>query len=186
MRVKIGIIMICVIASACGMMGGGSGISVGYDGSSGSVSPTSTAMLVDTVGDSSSDKKMVSHTFVIANYELDEKLTKMKLQGSAKEDGRMRVEITIIGAKGTDKETAVKPGEYTAREGNVGSPENSVNGGRIAYSEDGKEKRVYVGGADMKAGKVTIDSVSGDTISGEVDISAGDNYIKGKFTAKTK
>ena len=177
--------LLALVTVACNMLGGSSGVAVTYDGTSGTVSPKSTAVMVDTIPDSSSDKKMVSHTFVIANYDLGEKVTKMSLQGSAKEEGRMRVQITIIGEKGTDEKTPVKVGEYPARVGNVGSPVNTVNGGRIAYSKGGKEQSVYVGGADMKAGKVKIDSVDGGNISGEVDISDGKNSIKGKFTAKS-
>jgi hypothetical protein len=48
------------------------------------------------------------------------------------------------------------------------------------------------GGADIKNwfdrstlnGEVRITSVSGDSASGEIDVSAGQNAVKGSFTAK--
>ena len=184
MKTKLILVMVALLTGACGMLGGGGGLAVTHKDGSGSVDAKSTAMIVDTVGDSSSNQAMVSHTFIVANYDLPEKVTKMALQGSAKEDGRMRVEITIIGKKGTTKSTPVEPGEYKARVGNVGSPESSVNGGRILVGSDGKEASTYVGGADMKEGKVTIASVDGDMITGEVDITDGTNSIKGKFSVK--
>ena len=182
MKTKVILMMVALLTGACGMLGGGGGIAVTHKDGSGSVDAKSTAMMVDTIG--SGDQAMVSHTFIIANYDLPEKITKMKLRRTAKEDGQMRVEINIIGKKGTNKSTPVEPGEYQARVGNVGSSENSANGGRILVGKEGKEESTYVGGPDMKAGKVTITSVDGGTINGEVDITDGTNSIKGKFSVK--
>ena len=164
----------------CGLMGGGQGIAVQYDGKSATVEPKSTAVIVDTVGD------MVSHTFVIANYDLGDKVSKMSLQGSAKEAGKMRVQFTIIGAKGTDEKTPVKPGEYPSRVGNTGSAENTANGGRFSYAGEKREESKGTSLADMKAGKIKIDSVDGGTITGEVDLTDGKTSIKGKFSVKAK
>ena len=166
------------------MLGNSAGITVNYDGKSATVPIQFQAVMIDTIGDSASDAKMVSHTFVISNYDLGEKITEMNLQGSANEEGRMRVGFTIIGEKGTDEKTPIKVGEYLSRVGNVGETINSANGGYFAVSVDGKEELKFLTLSEMKAGKIKIDSVSGDTVSGEVDITDGDMSIKGKFTLK--
>ena len=186
LRNTFALVVLGLLALGCGLMGGGQGIAVETDGKSATVEPKSTAVIVDTVGDTSSGKAMVSHTFVIANYDLGDKVSKMSLQGSAKEEGKMRVEFTIIGAKGTDEKTPVKQGEYPSRVGNTGSPENTANGGRFSYAGEKREESKGTSLADMKAGKIKIDSVSGDTITGEVDLTDGTTSIKGKFSVKAK
>lgn len=171
---------LALFVASCGIVGSSSGIEVAYDGKSATIEPASTALITGTASDS------VSHTFVIANYDVGDNVSHNSLSGTAKEEGRMRALFMIIGEKGTDKNSPVKTGEYPARVGNVGSSAQTVNSGNIFYSKDGKEKAVFVGGADMKEGKITINSVGGGQISGEVDITDGENSIKGPFTVNTQ
>ncbi len=172
------IVAVVVFAGACGLMGGGSGVTVTYDGNSESVEAKDSRVFAHTIGDS------VAHTFVIANYDLPEKLDRRSAFKSAKEDGQKRVEFTIIGDKGTSENTPIKPGEYPARVGNVGSPAGTSNGGKIAFNKEGKEDSEGLNLADMKEGKVVIESVESGTVKGTVDITDGDTTIKGSFTAK--
>jgi hypothetical protein len=148
------------------------------NGNSISLSPKATAVLKDTVSDS------VRHTLIFTNYELPEKVTKMRLQNSAREEGRTRVQIEVIGEKGSDINSSLKPGEYPARVGNVGAAAQSANGAMVVFSENGKENRTYLGGPDMKEGKVVISSVENGIVKGEVALQDGDNTLKGKFSAK--
>lgn len=170
---------IALTAGACGMLAGGSGISVTYDGGTDTVEAKDSRVFAHTIGDS------VAHTFVIANYDLPEKLDKRSAFKSAKEDGRKRVEFTIIGEKRTNENTPLKPGEYPARVGSVGSPVGTANDGKIAFNKDGKEDSQGLNMADMKEGKVVIESVEGGTVKGTVEITDGDMTIKGSFTAKS-
>ena len=165
--------LLLLFSSACS---GGSGLEVSFDGKKVSVEPKSATVMVDTVSDS------VMHTFVIANYDLGEKITKMSLQGSAKQPEQKRVQFTIIGAKGTDESTPIKVGEYPARVGNTGSPANTSNGGRLNFGEDGREQSKSVILSDMKPGSIKITSVTGDKVDGEINITDGKTAIKGKFS----
>jgi hypothetical protein len=146
-------------------------------GKSYELKPTATAILHDSVTDAA------RHTLIFTNYELPKVVTKMRLQGSAKKEGSTRIQIEVIGAKGTDKNSPLQAGEYKAVVGNVGSAINSANGALVAFSENGKESRTYFGGPEMKEGKVVIDSVKDGKVTGSVKLQDGENTLSGNFVA---
>jgi hypothetical protein len=53
----------------------------------------------------------------------------------------------------------------------------------IVTRKNGTEVKTWFDRSTLN-GQVRVTSVSGDTASGDVDVMAGDNTIKGSFTAK--
>lgn len=168
--------LLCILFFFISACSGGSGITVSSDDSSDSIEAKSSGVIVSTTSDAA------MYTFIIANYELPTPLNKMKVYKSAREEGRKRVEISLIGEKGSGKETTLKPGEYPARVGNTGSVFHTANSGTFYAGKGGKQDSKGLNMADMKEGKITIASVSQDKITGSVDLTDGTTTIKGNFT----
>lgn len=88
------------------------------------------------------------------------------------------VTFAFTGAKESSGDEVIKPSEYL--------PENErfldIESVRI-HSFDGKaEKRTVFKLSSLK-GKLVIDSVTDETITGSVDLTDGENSVKGNFTA---
>lgn len=116
---------------------------------------------------------------VLANFELDTdqafiSLNKQKLD----EPGQVKVMFSLTGDKETSVDTPVKPGDYTTDAERF----NMLEDVTVYYHADG-EKRGELGGKDVK-GKVTITGVSGTTISGSIDVTDGENLVRGSFSAE--
>ncbi|MCB0335612.1 MAG: hypothetical protein KDD62_04880, partial [Bdellovibrionales bacterium] len=131
----------------------------------------------------STASEAVMHTIVLSNYELSKPATQMSLHKSAKGEGAIRVQFSLVGEKGTDEKTQLKVGEYKTNVGNSGSPFGATTDGRYFYAEEGKENSWGLNGPDIKEGKVLIESVENGVVSGTVDITDGTLTIKGKFTS---
>jgi hypothetical protein len=125
------------------------------------------------------------HTIYLANYEIDTTAGPAWMNKPLTASDQMRVDLSLTGEDGTNEKSPFKVGTYSAQTANV----NGVRSASILTFADGKqtetrfESLMSLGGKGAN-GEVKITSVSADTVSGEVNLSEGDNAIKGTFTAK--
>jgi len=79
---------------------------------------------------------------------------------------------------GTEK-TALKAGTYSAKADKFMKVEDVG----IVSRKAGADSKVWLDRSTL-TGEVKLTSVSGDTLSGDIEVSAGETSIKGSFTAK--
>ena len=110
---------------------------------------------------------------LFANYEID--LEGKTIMGAppTSAPGQKRIVVYITNKKATQAvyKTPIMPGEYT-------------EGINIVFDNRDDD---FAGAAMMKPGgthKVTITSITEEKVTGSVDLTVGDNSIKGKFEAK--
>ncbi len=132
--------------------------------------------------DGSGSFKTSSTTIILANIELDKErgiasINKKKLD----KPEQFRVHFGFTGEKGTDEKTPIKAGEYVTKEGDF--IPNKVEFVTIYQVVDGTERAVELDDKKWK-GKINISGVSGTTINGSIDITDGENTVKGTFSAE--
>lgn len=126
--------------------------------------------------------KVVHYDFVLNNFEFDEKDNKSK---DPKEDGQVSGSFTLFGAKDATKETPLKEGTFAVAQHTDGIEVNDkVGKAEIEFFEGGKRESFSISTVSPRKGQVIIKSISGDTISGEIDMTDDFRTIKGNFTAK--
>ena len=122
------------------------------------------------------------HDIVLANYQMDTKnMATMKKPMTAPD--QMRVWFTLTGEEGTNTDSPFKVGTYDVKADKV----NKVRTVVIATQADGKDKEVFfdtMSSVSKISGTVKITSVTADSVSGDIDLGEGDNWVKGSFTAK--
>lgn len=120
-----------------------------------------------------------AYNVYLANYDLDAKNFAMTLDKPLTGDDQVRVVFSLIGDEGTNDQSAVKASTYSAKADKYDKAE-SVG---VVARRSGAEAKSWLD-RSMLTGDVKVDSVSGDEISGDVNLSSGDTSIKGSFTAK--
>jgi hypothetical protein len=120
-----------------------------------------------------------AHNVYAANYDLDAANFAMTLNKPLASDDQIRVEFSLIGEQGTDGKSALKAGTYSAKADKFMKVETVG----IVSRKGGADNKVWLDRGTL-SGQVKVTSVSGDTMSGDIDVSAGDTTIKGSFTAK--
>ncbi len=140
---------------------------------------TSTKTFSFTKDGQTTSSKAVTYYFALANYELDTSSGMISLDKPLSTNEQMRVAFQIVGEEGTDEKTPIKTGTYSAKADKF----NKVDSMRIMLFADGKEvKNMF--NIDKTEGEIKINSISGDTVSGEINLTEGDKSVKGSFTAK--
>lgn len=177
-------ILIGVFLVACGG-GGSSEVTVKVDGQDKKFEPSSTWAYHSTKtfsypenGKTVMTKSSIS-SIVLANYKLDTEqafisLNKQKID----KPEQIKIMFSITGEKDSSVDVPVKAGEYTAEAERF----SKVDGVTIYYLADGNEKRVSLNDRKLK-GKINISGVSNGTISGDIDVTDGENSVKGSFSA---
>lgn len=120
-----------------------------------------------------------SYQVFSANYDLDSATFAMSLGKPLTSDDQVRVEFSLVGDQGGNEKTPLKEGTYSAKADKFMKVE-SVG---IVTRKGGADNKQWLDRSSL-TGEVKISSVSGDTASGEIDVTAGDTSIKGSFTAK--
>ena len=120
----------------------------------------------------------VTYNVYVANYDLDSGNFAMTLDKPMASEDQMRVVFSLVGEEGTNENSALKTGTYSAKADKYMKVETV---GMVTRK----------GSADVKSwldrstsGDVKITSVSDDTVSGDIDVTAGEASINGSFTAK--
>jgi hypothetical protein len=174
----------CVlILSACSNGSGGSGLHVKSPATGEkdlAVKSAYTFAVTKTFTDTNNKITMASaHNVYAANYDLDAANFAMTLNKPLTSDDQIRVEFSLIGEQGTDGKSALKAGTYSAKADKFMKVETVG----IVSRKGGADNKVWLDRSTL-SGQVKVTSVSVDTMSGDIDVSAGDTTIKGSFTAK--
>ena len=114
-----------------------------------------------------------------ANYDLDATNFGMTLDKPMASEDQMRVVFSLVGEEGTKDPAPLKGGTYSAKADKYMKVENV---GIVTRKGNADTKNWF--DRSSLTGQVTLTSVSDDSISGDIDVTAGDNNIKGSFTAK--
>jgi hypothetical protein len=120
-----------------------------------------------------------AHNVYVANYDLDAGNFAMTLNKPLSADDQVRVEFSLIGEQGTNDKSPLKAGTYSAKADKFMKVETVG----IVSRKGGADNKVWLDRSTL-TGEAKVTSVSGDTISGDVDLSSGEISIKGSFTAK--
>ena len=120
-----------------------------------------------------------AYNVYVANYDLDAGNFAMTLDKPLSSDDQVRVMFSLIGEQGTNDKSPLKAGTYSAKADKYLRVETVG----IVSRKGGADSKVWFDRSAV-TGEVKVTSASGDSISGDVDITAGENVIKGSFTAK--
>jgi hypothetical protein len=114
-----------------------------------------------------------------ANYDLDGGRFGASLNNPMPADDSVRIMFSLVGEEGTKENSPLKTGTYSAKADKYMKVETVG----IVTKKNGTEIKNWFDRSSL-TGEVKITSVSGDSASGDIDVTAGDNTIKGSFTAK--
>ncbi len=120
-----------------------------------------------------------SYRVYAANYDLDGGNFAVTLNKPLTGDDQVRVVFSLVGDQGGNEKTAAKAGTYSAK----GDKFMKVEDAAIVSRKAGADNTGWLDRSTL-TGDAKVTSVSGDTISGEVDLSSGAMSVKGPFTAK--
>ena len=186
------IVAISVLLAACSGGAGGSGggegakIDIKAGGKDTSLEVKSSGVYKNVKTFTDKDKKVTTATSLyafMANFEMDTtNMATMKKPLTA--PGQVRLTLQLIGEEGTNQDSELKPGTYTADPNAKYMKVDSVSFGTFA---DGKEVNTSfetMSTGSKITGEVRVKSVTAGEISGEIDVTDGDKSVKGPFTAK--
>ena len=120
-----------------------------------------------------------SYRVYAANYDLDGGNFAVTLNKPLTGDDQVRVVFSLVGDQGGNEKTAAKAGTYSAK----GDKFMKVEDVAIVSRKAGTDNTGWLDRSTL-TGDAKVTSVSGDTISGQVDLSSGAMSVKGPFTAK--
>lgn len=126
--------------------------------------------------------KTVMRDFVIANYTLDLSSGFSSTTSPLNAAGQMQVFFKLQDKANATKDTPFVAGDYPSKPQDQFEKFYSL--AIFTYSETGDRENKILGGYDLTKGGVKITSVTGDTVVGEIDVTNGENTVKGPFTAK--
>ena len=121
----------------------------------------------------------VVYNVFTANYDLDATNFGMTLEKTMASEDQMRVVFSLVGEEGTKEPAPLKAGTYSAKADKYMKVETVG----IVTRKGNADTKTWFDRSSL-SGQVTVTSVTDDSISGDIDVTAGDNAIKGSFTAK--
>lgn len=114
-----------------------------------------------------------------ANYDLDAGNFAMTLDKPMASEDQMRVVFSLVGEEGTKHPAPLKAGTYSAKADKYMKVENV---GIVTRKGSVDTKNWF--DRNTLNGQVNVTSVADDSMSGDIDVTAGDSTIKGSFTAR--
>ena len=121
----------------------------------------------------------VVYNVFTANYDLDAANFGMTLEKPMASEEQMRVVFSLVGEEGTKEPAPLKAGTYSAKADKYMKVETVG----IVTRKGNADTKTWFDRSSL-TGQVTLTSVTDDSISGDIDVTAGDSAIKGSFTAK--
>lgn len=121
----------------------------------------------------------VVYNVYTANYDLDAGNFAMTLDKPMASEEQIRVVFSLVGDEGTKEPAPPKAGTYSAKADKYMKVENV---GVVTRKGSVDTKNWF--DRNTLNGQVKVTSVADDSISGDIDVTAGDSTIKGSFTAK--
>ena len=120
-----------------------------------------------------------SYRVYAANYDLDAGNFGMTLDKPLSADDQVRVVFNLVGDQGTNDKSPLKTGTYSAKADKFMKVEDVA----IVSRKGGADLKTVLDRSTL-SGDARVSLVSGDTITGEVDLNSGAISIKGPFTAR--
>ena len=120
-----------------------------------------------------------SYRTYAASYDLDAGNFAMTLDKPLTGDDQLRVVFSLVGEQGGNDKTAPKAGTYSAKADKFMKVEDVA----IISRKNGADSKFWLDRSTL-TGQVKINSAAADSISGDVDLTAGETTIKGSFTVK--
>jgi hypothetical protein len=178
------LILSALLFGACGMTGGGDSLTVKTkDGINETVDLKAGKFLVRKGSRTSSEvtEFLICVTNKEDSFPADTK--SYQLQDKAKE-GEVKVCFEINGQEGFNEDAQIAAGTYQMADFAGGyKPDRVGLSPKIYTFKDGKANKEFLKSNGTK-GEVEITSASADNISGNINLSDGDNEIKGSFSAE--
>ncbi len=173
----------CVLFSSCGKSSGGNDLHV-KSAAAGEKDLAIKTAFADPVTKSFTDTSGKITTAVVynihaANYDLDGGRFGASLNNPMPADDSIRVMFSLVGEEGTKENSPLKAGTYSAKADKYMKVETVG----IVTRKNGTEIKNWFDRSTLN-GEVKVTSASGDSASGDIDVTAGDSIIKGSFTAK--
>jgi hypothetical protein len=172
-----------LLSTGCGHSSGGNELHV-KSAAAGEKDVATKSAFADPVTKSFTDTSGKMTTAVVynvhaANYDLDGGRFGASLNNPMPADDSIRVMFSLVGEEGTKENSPLKAGTYSAKADKYMKVETVG----IVTRKNGTEIKNWFDRAALN-GEVKVTSVSGDSASGDIDVTAGDNTVKGSFTAK--
>ena len=120
-----------------------------------------------------------SYRVYAANYDLDAGNFAMTLDKPLASEEQVRVVFSLVGQQGTNDKSTLMAGTYSAKADKFMKVEDVA----VVSRKGGADNKAVLDRSTLM-GDAKVNSVSGNTISGEVDLTSGAISIKGPFTAK--
>jgi len=120
-----------------------------------------------------------AYNVYVANYDLDSANFAMTMDKPLTSDDQVRVVFSLIGDAGSNDKSPLKAGTYSAKADKYMKVETAG----IVSRKGGADNKAWFDRSTL-SGQVKVTSATADEISGDIDLMAGDNAIKGSFTAK--
>lgn len=121
----------------------------------------------------------VVYNVFTANYDLDSANFGMTLEKPMASEDQMRVVFSLVGEEGTKESAPLKAGAYSAKADKYMKVETVG----IVTRKGNADTKTWFDRSSL-SGQVTLTAVTDDSISGDIEVTAGDSAIKGSFTAK--
>ena len=121
----------------------------------------------------------VVYNVFTADYDLDGTNFGMTLEKPMASEDQMRVVFSLVGEEGTKDPAPLKAGAYSAKADKYMKVETVG----IVTRKGSADTKTWFDRSTL-SGQVTLTSVTDDSVSGDIDVTAGDSAIKGSFTAK--
>src|SRR2546423_1080369 len=120
-----------------------------------------------------------SYRTYVANYDLDSANFALTLDKPLASDDAKRVVFSLVGEEGTKEASPPKAGTYSAKADKYMKVEDVA----IVSCKGGADNRFFLDRSTLN-GQVKVTTATAEEIAGDIDITGGDNVIKGSFTAK--
>ncbi|HEV2905311.1 MAG TPA: hypothetical protein VGW32_09695 [Pyrinomonadaceae bacterium] len=121
----------------------------------------------------------VTYNVHAANYDLDATNFGMTLEKPMASEDQLRLVFSLVGEEGTKDHAPIKAGTYSAKADKYMKVETVG----IVTRKGNADTKTWFDRSSL-TGQVNVTSVTDDSISGDIDVTAGDSAIKGSFTAK--
>jgi hypothetical protein len=175
-------VALSLLSAGCGKGAGGNSLHVkSASGAKDLVVKSSDAFVVTKTFTDINGKMSTASAYYTyaANYDLDAGNFAMTLDKPLTSDDQVRVTFNLIGAEGTNDKSPLKTGTYSAKADKYMKVETAG----IVTRKGSADTKLWLDRSTL-TGEVKVTSATADSISGEVDLTAGENTIKGSFTAK--
>jgi hypothetical protein len=120
-----------------------------------------------------------SYRTYVANYDLDSANFALTLDKPLASEDAVRVVFSLVGEEGTKEASPPKTGTYSAKAEKYMKVEDVA----IVSRKGGADSKFFLDRSTLN-GQVKVTTATADEIAGDIDLTSGDNVIKGSFTAK--